>query len=271
MPDAWVRPDLRPLPEVPRVNILGVGVCACNLHQAVSAMCRAAARRQAQYVCVTGVHGVMEAQKDARFMEIQNRSALTVPDGMPLVWVGKLRGHETIERVYGPDLMLAVCRLSQFSGHTHFLFGGKPGVAQQLRAVLEKRFPGLAVVGAYTPPFRPMNAAEQAELIAAVNRSQPDFLWVGLSTPKQERFMAEYAGRLRAGLMIGVGAAFDIHTGNLKDSPGFLKQAGLQWLHRLFQEPRRLWKRYLVNNPKFLLEIALQLLGARNYSPPTQT
>ena len=271
MQDAWLHAGLRPLPEVPRVNILGVGVCACNLEQAVSAMCRAAARRQAQYVCVTGVHGVMEAQKDARFMEIQNRSALTVPDGMPLVWVGKLRGHETIERVYGPDLMLAVCRLSQFSGHTHFLFGGKPGIAQQLRAVLEKRFPGLAVVGTYTPPFRPMNAAEQAELIAAVNRSQPDFLWVGLSTPKQERFMAEYAGRLRAGLLIGVGAAFDVHTGNLKDSPAFLKQAGLQWLHRLYQEPRRLWKRYLINNPKFLLEIALQLLGARNYSPPKQT
>lgn len=168
-----------------------------------------------------------------------------------------------MRRVYGPDYMLQMCRLSLVRGYRHFLFGGKPGVAPRLAEELVRRFPGLQVVGTYTPPFRPLNDAENAELAAQVKRAKPDIFWVGLSTPKQERFMAEYISRLDTNLMVGVGAAFDVHTGQTKDAPQWVKLCGLQWLHRLVQEPRRLWRRYLVNNPRFLVQITLQFLGLR--------
>ena len=170
-----------------------------------------------------------------------------------------------MRRVFGPDLMRHICEISAKEGQTHFLFGGKPGIAEQLKATLMDRFPGLRVVGTYTPPFRPLNAAEEKELSEMVSRLKPDFFWVGLSTPKQEQFMARYSQRLETRLMIGVGAAFDYLTGSIRDAPDWMKSAGLQWLHRLAQEPRRLWKRYLINNPRFLFEITLQMTRVRAY------
>jgi N-acetylglucosaminyldiphosphoundecaprenol N-acetyl-beta-D-mannosaminyltransferase len=161
--------------------------------------------------------------------------------------------------------MLEACAESVQSGYTHFLYGGNVGVAEQLKLNLEQRFPGLRVVGTYTPPFRPLNPAEQTELQELVARLKPDIFWVGLSTPKQERFMAEYLPQLSTKVMIGVGAAFDVHTGGIKDAPDWVKKAGLQWFHRLCQEPRRLWRRYLFNNPRFVVRIASQLLGLRKY------
>jgi N-acetylglucosaminyldiphosphoundecaprenol N-acetyl-beta-D-mannosaminyltransferase len=249
----------------PRVNILGVGVSAMNMSQAVNLVTTAVSAGQKGYVCVTGVHGIMEAQKDAAFKTILNRSFLTTPDGMPTVWVGRMNSHSQMSRVYGPDFMLNVCAASIEKGHTHFLYGGNDGVAEQLKQVLTARFPGLKIVGTYTPPFRPLNAAENAELQSEISRLRPDFFWVGLSTPKQERFMAEYLSILDAKIMVGVGAAFDIHTGRAKDSPDWVKAAGMQWLHRLLQEPSRLWKRYLINNPIFVYKMASQLLGFTRY------
>jgi N-acetylglucosaminyldiphosphoundecaprenol N-acetyl-beta-D-mannosaminyltransferase len=153
-------------------------------------------------------------------------------------------------------------------GFTHFLYGGAPGVAEDLKRNLEVRFPGLRVVGTYTPPFRPLSMDEHFDLVQQVNSAKPDIIWVGLSTPKQERFMAEYVSKFDASLMLGVGAAFDLHTGRMIDSPEWVKKSGMQWAHRLLQDPRRLWKRYLVNNPKFLMAISAQLLGLRHYQLP---
>jgi N-acetylglucosaminyldiphosphoundecaprenol N-acetyl-beta-D-mannosaminyltransferase len=221
--------------------------------------------RRKGYICVTGVHGIMEAQRDANFRAILNRSFLCTPDGMPTVWVGRLQGHRRMRRVYGPDFMLEMCRLSVGRGYRHFLYGGNPGVAETLKQRLESVVPGVSIVGTYTPPFRPLTSAEEDELIKAVAAAHPDIIWVGLSTPKQEYFMARMSNRLDTHLMVGVGAAFDIHAGLLADAPQWMKTCGLQWLHRLLMEPRRLWRRYLTNNPKFLWNITLQLSGIREF------
>ena len=246
-----------------RANVLGVGVHAINMDQAVATIDQAVRNHRKGYVCVTGVHGVMEAQSDGEFKGILNNSLLTTPDGMPMVWVGRLQGFRDMDRVYGPDLMLEVCRLSEERGYTHFFYGGKEGTAEKLACVLHKRYPSLNVVGLHTPPFRPLNRAEEHALREHVTKTRPDFVWVGLSTPKQERFMADHIGELDCTLMLGVGAAFDIHTGVTKDAPLWMKRAGLQWFHRLLQEPSRLWRRYLLNNPKFIFKITLELLTRR--------
>ena len=251
--------------SLPRVNILGVGVNAINMPEAVDMVTSAASQGRKGYVCVTGVHGIMEAQKDAAFRAILNRSFLTTPDGMPTVWIGRLNSYTRMRRVYGPDFMLTVCSASVERGYTHFLYGGVEGVADQLKDELTRKFPGLKIVGTYTPPFRPLNAAESADLQSRISQLRPDFFWVGLSTPKQERFMAEYLPKLDTRVMVGVGAAFDIHTGRAQDSPDWVKNAGLQWLHRLLQEPSRLWKRYLINNPAFVWKMTSQLLGITKY------
>lgn len=245
--------------EMKRANLLGTGISAINMREAVRLLESRLASGEKGYVCVTGVHGIMEAQRDPAFRKVLNESFLTTPDGMPTVWVGILQGHSNIGRVYGPDLMLEVCKLSLDGGYTHYLYGGRPGVAERLAASLAARFPGIKIVGTYTPPFRKLNEDEERGLLDDIALLRPDFFWVGLSTPKQERFMAEYLPKLETKLMIGVGAAFDIHAGLLKDSPGWMKKAGLQWSHRLIQEPRRLWKRYLLNNPYFVWKIVLQL------------
>lgn len=248
-----------------RVNVLGVGVNAIDMRQALALADSALQCGRKGYICVTGVHGTMEAQKDSEFRNILNRSLLNTPDGMPMVWIGRLQGFSRMRRVFGPDFMRQMCALSVKRSYTHFLYGGAPGVAEDLERNLLRQFPGLQIVGTYTPPFRPLNQEEQEALLDQVHRVRPDIIWVGLSTPKQERFMAEFLPRLETQLMIGVGAAFDVHTGRIKDAPKWMKQTGLQWLHRLLQEPGRLWKRYLINNPRFLWNIAFQLLGVRKF------
>jgi N-acetylglucosaminyldiphosphoundecaprenol N-acetyl-beta-D-mannosaminyltransferase len=181
------------------------------------------------------------------------------------VWVGKWQGFHTMGRVYGPELMLEICRLSVARGYTHFFYGGKPGLAEQLGTELSRRFPGLRVVGTFTPPFRDLDPAEEAELLSTVAKCKPDFFWVGLSTPKQERFMAEYLPKLKVTLMVGVGAAFDIHSGQLRQAPHWMQRHGLEWLFRLGCEPRRLWRRYCRNNPLFVLLLCGQALGLKKY------
>jgi N-acetylglucosaminyldiphosphoundecaprenol N-acetyl-beta-D-mannosaminyltransferase len=248
-----------------RANVLGVGVHAIDIAQGADRIECALVSGERGYVCVTGVHGVMEAQNDPEFKAILNGSLLTAPDGMPTVWVGRLQGFRRMKRVFGPDLMLELCARSAQKGYTHFLYGGAPGVAEQLKHALLSRFPGINVVGTYTPPFRPLTQPEFWQLKDTISALQPDLFWVGLSTPKQERFMAACIHQLAAKVMIGVGAAFDIHAGRLRDAPSWVKNLGLQWIHRLLQEPTRLWKRYLINNPTFMWRIALQLTGAKHY------
>jgi N-acetylglucosaminyldiphosphoundecaprenol N-acetyl-beta-D-mannosaminyltransferase len=254
-----------PSSEQTRVNILGVGVSAVNMEVALRQTETLLDRGEKGYVCVTGVHGIMEAQSDEAFRDILNRSFLTTPDGMPTVWLGRIHGFKDINRVYGPDYMANLCERSVAKGYKHFLYGGKPGVAEELKAELTRRFPGLQIVGTYTPPFRPLNSDEENDLRSQLETSKADVLWCGLSTPKQERFISSYYDRMPVKLMVGVGAAFDLLSGNLDEAPDWMKRSGLQWLYRLIKEPRRLWRRYLLNNPKFAWLTLLQLTGLRGF------
>jgi N-acetylglucosaminyldiphosphoundecaprenol N-acetyl-beta-D-mannosaminyltransferase len=251
-----------------RVNVLGVGISVLNLQTALDAIAAAVRNRRQGYICVTGVHGVMEAQEDAEFKRILNGAFLCTPDGMPMVWAGKLAGHSDMRRVYGPDLMLDVCAWSETSGAKHFFYGGADGVADLLARKLKEKFPKLNVVGTCTPPFRALNPDEVKALQAQVATAKPDLFWVGLSTPKQEKFMAEYLPKLDATLMFGVGAAFDFHSGRVKQAPRWMQRCGLEWFHRLCSEPRRLWKRYFRNNPLFVLKFLGQLLRLKKYPLP---
>jgi len=248
-----------------RVNVLGVGISVLNLPAALTAIADAVRDRRKGYICVTGVHGVMEAQADGAFKSILNQAFLCTPDGMPMVWAGKLGGHREMRRVYGPDLMLEVCAWSETSGARHFFYSGADGVADLLAQKLETRFPKLKVVGTYTPPFRALNAEELRELQSRISAARPDILWVGLSTPKQEKFMAEYLPQLEVTLMIGVGAAFDFHSGRVKQAPRWMQRSGLEWFYRLCCEPRRLARRYLRNNPLFLLNGLAQLTRLKKF------
>jgi N-acetylglucosaminyldiphosphoundecaprenol N-acetyl-beta-D-mannosaminyltransferase len=258
-----------PTSAPPRANVLGVGVHAINMEQALALMAAAVDARRKGYICVTGVHGIMEAQREPGLKRILNESFLTTPDGMPTVWVGRMQRFSQMDRVFGPELMLEFCRLSVAHGYRHFLYGGSPGVAEELRRALLSSFPELQIVGTYAPPFRALNAVEATDLQATFRELKPDVTWIGLSTPKQEKFMAEYLDRLDTTLLVGVGAAFDYHTGRIQDAPRWVKRAGLQWLHRMGQEPRRLWKRYLINNPKFIVSILSQFAGLVHYDQPS--
>jgi N-acetylglucosaminyldiphosphoundecaprenol N-acetyl-beta-D-mannosaminyltransferase len=248
-----------------RANVLGVGIHALGVAEAVALIDSALAQGRKGIVCATGVHGITEARKDFRFRTLLNSAFLNIPDSRPTFWVGRLQGFRQMGHIGGPRLMLKVCEMSVTRGYTHFLYGGDVGVAQQLSEVLVRKFPGIKITGTYTPPFRPLNEDEQGELQHLVSRQKPDICWVGLSTPKQEQFMAEYLNKLDTTIMVGVGAAFDFHSGRAKDAPTWMKTAGLAWLHRLCREPKRLWKRYLNAIPRFLYEITLQLLKIRTY------
>lgn len=250
---------------IPRANILGVGVSAITLPQAVDTIAGWIARREANYVCVSGVHGVMESQDDDALRRIHNAAGLVTPDGMPLVWLSRRQGFPGVERVYGPDLMLAVCERSAASGWRHFLYGGAPGVAEKLAARLGARFPGLHIVDMYCPPFRPLTTAEDETLVARLRAAQADVVWVGLSTPKQERWMHDHVGRVGAPVLVGVGAAFDFHAGLKRQAPRWMQQRGLEWFFRLVTEPRRLWRRYAINNPRFVWSILGQALRLKRY------
>ena len=258
---------MKVLREHAKVNVLGIGIDAVNMKQALARIADDLRRQRKGYVCHCGVHGVMEANRDSSLAKIFDGAALVTPDGMPTVWVGRHQGHPTIERVTGPDLMLEVFSRSEFRNYTHFLCGGKYGVAEELRERLAARYPRVKIVGTHTPPFRSMSPAEESDFIAKINRLRPDIIWVGISTPKQERFMDHYLPLLDTTLMFGVGAAFDFHTDRIADCAEWIKRAGFQWLHRLLQDPGHLWKRYLRNNPVFLFHIFLQLTGLGSYPP----
>lgn len=245
-----------------RANILGVQVATVNMKIALDVIDEWIRRREAQYVCVTGVHGVMESYRKRAIREIHNGAGLVVPDGMPLVWLSRLKGSSNVDRVYGPDLMLAVCEKASKRGYRNFFYGGGPGVAELLADRLRSRFPGLNIAGIHSPPFRALTSEEDDKVSESICRSQPDIVWVGISTPKQEMWMAQHVDRLRA-VLIGVGAAFDFHAGLKGQAPRWMMNSGLEWLFRLIQEPARLGPRYLKNNPQFVGLIALQMLGVR--------
>ncbi|WP_155982915.1 WecB/TagA/CpsF family glycosyltransferase [Thermus aquaticus] len=224
-----------------------------------------AAAGESRYVCVANVHMVMEAHDDPSFRALVNAADLVTPDGMPLVWMLRKLGYPHQERVCGPELTSRVCAEAARRGVPVGLYGGHPEALEALVRNLSARFPGLRVVYAYSPPFRPLTPEEDERVTEEINASGARILFVGLGCPKQEWWMAEHKGRVRA-VMLGVGAAFDFHAGRVRQAPVWMQRAGLEWLFRLVQEPRRLWRRYLKHNPRFLLLAFLQLTGVRRFA-----
>jgi N-acetylglucosaminyldiphosphoundecaprenol N-acetyl-beta-D-mannosaminyltransferase len=247
-----------------RKNILGVQISATNMAAAVEYVQESIDNVSQQYICVTPAHGVMECQTNPELRRIFNSSGLTTPDGMAIVWILELLGHKQVSRVYGPDLLLAVCEKSLETGWRHFFYGGAPGIPEKLAERLCERFPGLQVAGVYSPPYRPLTAEEDQDVIRMINESRADIVWIGISTPKQEMWMSEHLGKLDAPVLIGIGAAFDFHSGAKKQAPKWIQRSGLEWLFRLATEPRRLWRRY-IQYPYFGLLVLGQLLGLKKY------
>jgi N-acetylglucosaminyldiphosphoundecaprenol N-acetyl-beta-D-mannosaminyltransferase len=249
----------------PRTNVLGVGISLINMQVALDRLSRWIEARDHQYVCVCTVNTVMQCHRNERLRRIVNAAGMATPDGMPLVWLSRLAGHRYVSRVYGPDLMLAEMAASQSSGHRHFLYGGREGVAERLASAMRARFPSAAIVGTLSPPMGTAEELCNEQTASLINQARPDIVWVGVSTPKQEAWMACMRPLLDAPVLVGVGAAFDFHTGRVAQAPHWIQQAGLEWLFRLAHEPRRLWRRYLLDNPRFLFELALQKLGVKRY------
>ncbi len=249
----------------PRFNVLGVGVQALTLESARDQVIAAACESPPRIVCCCDVNSICSARRDARHRAVLNRAFLTTPDGMPLVWLGRRAGHEDIQRVYGPDLLLAVVAATTTRGHRHYFCGAGPGTASLLATTLSVRFPGLTIAGTETPPFGEFSDAAIDDIAARIRAAQADIIWIGLSTPRQEAFMAALQPRLERGVLLGVGAAFDLLSGRIRQAPGFIRRSGCEWLWRLIREPRRLGPRYLRNGPLFLSLIAGQLSGVKRF------
>jgi N-acetylglucosaminyldiphosphoundecaprenol N-acetyl-beta-D-mannosaminyltransferase len=248
-----------------RANILGVGVSAIDPDFALGCIDTWIENDQREYVVVSTVHTIMECQKSPLLRTAVNNAGMVTPDGMPLVWLANWESDYPVKRVYGPDLMLAVCERSLQRGYKHFFYGGAAGVPELLADKLKTRYPGLQIAGTYSPPFRRLSSKEEGRVNEMINEANPDIVWVGLGTPKQDLWMAKHRPGLNAPVIIAVGAAFDFHTSRLPQAPPWMQQNGLEWLFRLLQEPTRLWYRYLVYNPWFILKIIQQKIGLREY------
>jgi N-acetylglucosaminyldiphosphoundecaprenol N-acetyl-beta-D-mannosaminyltransferase len=246
---------------IARLDILGVLVSAVDIPIAITELDRWIREGYRSYATLTGVHGIMEAVRNEEVRRAHNAAGLVLPDGMPLVWLLWRGGFPVADRVYGPDLMLALFDRSQEARYRHFLYGATPRTLERLACNLIRKFPAARLVGLHAPPFRPAGADEDEAVIEAINASVAEIVWVGLSTPKQEIWMARHRRRLSAPALIGVGAAFDFHAGLVRQAPRWLQRAGLEWAFRIAMEPRRLTKRYLRNNPAFLALLAAKSLG----------
>ena len=247
-----------------RGNILGVGISAVNMTIAVDTIEQWLARREQNYVIAVPAHCIIDCQHDPALRRVYNQAGMVTPDGMPVAWILRMMGFRHVDRVYGPDLMLAMCERSLERGYKHYLYGGwPPAVTTRLAAKLRERFPGLRIVGEHAPPFRPLTPEEDAAEIEKINAADPDIVWCGLGAKKEEYWTSRHMGKLKATVLIGVGAAFDFHSGTKKQAPRWMMRAGLEWFFRLLTEPRRLWRRYLLGNPEFLALVLRQALGKK--------
>lgn len=256
-PSPIVRPDT--------VDVLGVPLALMDYERTMDWMDAMVAARRRAYVIPAAVHAVMVAQEDAETWDAMlGATALSVPDGQPLVWAMKLLGRPDASRVYGPELMDRYCGRSARTGTRMFLYGGRnQGALVQLALNLRRRHPGLKIVGGYSPPHRELDADERAGVIGEINRSRADVVWVGIGQPKQEKWMAQMQDDLEAPVQIGVGAAFDFHAGLVPQAPAWMQSLGLEWVYRLAHEPRRLWRRYARYNPRFVAGFARQFARER--------
>lgn len=249
------------IPEGIRVNILGVNVNATDLKEAVATLERWREEKQRKYVCCVSVHGIVTARRDRAVHEALNGSGFSTTDGMPLAWWCRGAGHTYAKRVPGSELLGAMCELGSQRGHRHYFYGGSPRVLRLLVERLRREYPGLVIAGSHSPPFRALTPEEDTADINAINKANPDFVWIGLGMPKQEKWMADHVGKINATALLGVGAAFDFWAGTKPRAPRWMQQSGLEWAFRLATEPRRLAHRYLIDNSVFVALAARQLAG----------
>jgi len=247
-----------------RVNILGVGVSAVTMAHTLEVIDLWIRDRDSHYVCLAPAHAIMGCYRDKTLRRIYNCSGLTTPDGMAIVWLSRWYGHRSVERVYGPDLMLAACGRFLDKGYRHYFYGGAPDVTERLVQQLRARFTGLHVVGMESPPFRTLTSKEDNAIAARIQAAEPDIVWVGIGSPRQEIWMSEHLKRLDVPVLIGVGAAFDFLSGNKVQAPRWVQRSGFEWLFRLLTEPRRLWRRY-IQYPGFVLLALMQKQGMRSF------
>ncbi|HKT10618.1 MAG TPA: WecB/TagA/CpsF family glycosyltransferase [Terriglobia bacterium] len=250
---------------MPVFRVLGVPVNAIQIPGAIAAMEEWVRERAGtHFVTVTGMHGVVEAQHQPGFKNILNSADLVVPDGMPLVWIGRRHGYNMPRRVYGPELMETFFKTTG-KRYSHFFYGGADGVADLLAARMRNRY-GIRVAGVYSPPFRSLTVEEEGQIADMIQEAAPDVLWVGLSTPKQEQWMWAFHDKVDVPVMVGVGAAFDFHTGRVRQAPVWMREHGLEWFFRLVSEPRRLWRRYLIYGSQFVWNVNLEFLKLRKFN-----
>ena len=232
-------------------DLLGVNIAVINLDTAFAELKLLVQARRQAYVCVAPVSTLVDAKRDPAYRAVVNAAAMVTPDGMPVAWIGRYRAGPGVARVYGPDLMLKVCDEGRALGLRHFFYGGTVDVCDKLENYFKARFPGILIVGKIAPPYMKEAVTAPAEVLEAINAAKPDVLWVGLGAPKQDFWMALNRSALEVPVMVGIGAAFDFHAGIKPQAPGWMQRAGLEWLFRLWCEPRRLWKRYLLGNTLF--------------------
>jgi N-acetylglucosaminyldiphosphoundecaprenol N-acetyl-beta-D-mannosaminyltransferase len=256
---------LAPAVSVPdTVDVLGIPLAHIDYDGTLDWIDAAVARNERRYVCVAATHTVMAAREDPELRKAVLAGDLTVPDGQPLVWAMNAFGAELQDRVYGPELMARACGRAARNGTRMFLYGGRnQGALVQLAYNLRTLYPGLQIVGGYAPPYRALSAAEEEEIVRQIDRSRADVVWVGIGVPKQEKWMAAMRPRLQTPVLIGVGAAFDFHAGLVPQAPAWMQESGLEWLFRLAAEPRRLGRRYLRYNPRFVTGFTRQWVGRR--------
>jgi len=253
-----------PFQQTPGVaEILGIKVDLIDYQVAIASMEYAIRTKSQLTIAFVNVHSIMTAQKDAELRNAINNSSLSVSDGMPLVWVSKWTDTPLSERVYGPDLFKYFCELSQNRRYSHFFYGSSPLVLQKLKKKIGNQFPRINIVGSISPPYRPITTAEEDEYVEEINKRKPDVLWIGLGCPKQEKFMDRIRGRVEAPVIASIGAAFDFYAKEVRQAPKAWQRHGLEWLFRLFQEPRRLAFRYLVCNSLFIFKMGLRILRAK--------
>ena len=255
----------------PKHTIVGVGMTPTSYDE-VAALCRGWIEddpKTTHCIAVLSVHPIMTAAFDADYRTVLNSADVATPDGMPLVWALRSFGMRRQQRVYGPDLMLALCEQASKRGHRIFLYGGRDEVLDVLQDNLLARFPGLQIAGAFAPPFRPLTPEEDTAIVERIRESQADIVFVGIGSPKQERWMLDHRHKLPGLIMLSVGAAFDFHAGRVRQAPAWMRRSGLEWFFRLLMEPRRLWKRYILTQ-LFLPMWMLELMGIRLIKPATR-
>jgi N-acetylglucosaminyldiphosphoundecaprenol N-acetyl-beta-D-mannosaminyltransferase len=259
-----VKPVVGKRAPLPTADVLDVPLALTDYEGTLDWIDDAVASGHHGYICVANTHTVTASGEDGELRAALLGADLTVPDGQPLVWALNLLGHHVGDRVYGPDLMERACARAARSGQRFYLYGGRShGALAELARQLRLQHPGLRIVGGHTPPFRPLTEAEEQAVAADIRRSGADVVWVGIGVPKQEKWMAHMRPRLDAPVLIGVGAAFDFHAGLIPQAPAWMQRLGLEWAFRLAQEPRRLWRRYLRYNPRFVVGFAQQWLLER--------